>query len=1353
MKKLLKIILFGLAGLTLVGVAAIIFLTSSPGESWIRDWLEGKLTEEVGLPVHIGALETNLWTHVQIDTLRVGPSADSTQPPVLYVGHIYVGYSIPKLLGNDITLSSLTIDSVAVGVRRDSLGQFGIPALDTPSKASSDTAASSGSLCVDTLSLNRLAFNFADQQIPLSVELNGARMTGGDRGECALLGRFTAVNVKAVYDRLALDFSNIEVIASFDGKVVDLNKMVADCEGIHLAADGEMNLADEEKNNLHFSAEGSLGRLAEAVATAFDLPHVSAGQFSADIQYQGAFDNPRVTARAEASDLGYQQMAVRSAKLKAAYNADTVVVDTFELATFDGLMAGSGRGLLDSAGTFAIESGLDRISLVSLWQALYGEQSPYRGTVSGRVKAGGEINDITSWTGEASLSARNLSYHDKAVPDLTCAVVMKSGRTSLALQHGVDTIRVDLALRADSLQAKFDISMPDITALARFADQPDLSGGLWAEGEISGSYDNPSARATMRGSSISYRNLPVDSLRASVTYRDSLLTVGELTFDGHLDSVAGGRAVFGFDSLGGAASYSGRFVGSLDSLTGVINATFQNTRYGSQGVDRLSLQAALDASMISITSLEVARGELGARMTAAYDTSEAAGSFDVSLYHVSSSEEENEATPTDSTVVRRDDFGAIKGEFTLQNYERVTASVQGRGLWLGLYGLVTEDTLVIDGDADFDLSLEGPYLTPEGSLRATARGVDVSGYNIDSLRTRVALAGAVVTLDSLVSYTLGQTLQASGRIALVKSSDGIYELTDSAEVTAQISTDGFDLSMIQSLALPGGELAGRVSASLAIDGTLAEPHVEGWLKAEKGRVLLEGASLPLESIGLSLIFADSVFTIETASAMVSDRPVTAVGTFTTADYRSAAIALNVAVGELGRLVVDGTLSLSQLNVQITSDSLNLAVAQPMITEVDSLAGRLGCRMKISGSTEAPEIEGSLHIAGLSFLMPRHFLHISGGYADARFEAGRLTLDSAGCVLNGGTVTASGIISHDHYKLTDINLSLQALGVALAEPDMYTAAIDSASLSYGKQQENYVLEGDIVLGESRLTVGLRPTSILPWVQSIETVDMEYPDLIARTRLDVRIRESNNLWVDNNLANIRLRAELGVIGTPVRPNFTGLVQIEEGHLLYLDRRFRVDEGTIYFNDPTRFNPDVNLNAVTEVTTYRRTAAENYKVYIKAEGLLDQLQYGLYSEPPLDKPDIVALLTLGATRTELAGGGEGNGESGLTEVLKERAAMLTSERVSGYLSRQAGSLFGFDKFTIQGNLFKFDDSWGPQLVASKSLSKRLDVTYSTNVGHLNDQSVRLGYRLTRRFILQGETDRQGNSGLDLKYGFTFK
>ncbi len=146
-------------------------------------------------------------------------------------------------------------------------------------------------------------------------------------------------------------------------------------------------------------------------------------------------------------------------------------------------------------------------------------------------------------------------------------------------------------------------------------------------------------------------------------------------------------------------------------------------------------------------------------------------------------------------------------------------------------------------------------------------------------------------------------------------------------------------------------------------------------------------------------------------------------------------------------------------------------------------------------------------------------------------------------------------------------------------------------------------------------------------------------------------------------------------------------------------------------------------------------------------------LESQPPLDNIDIVALLTLGATRRQLASRGPEGKEPGLGSVLVERATMLSSRRVAGYVSGKVGTFLGFDEFSVEGNLFQFDRSWGPQLVASRRISERMELTYFTTVGRLNDQNIRLAYQLSRRISLEGQTDRRGRALLSLKYGIRFK
>jgi len=1037
--------------------------------------------------------------------------------------------------------------------------------------------------------------------------------------------------------------------------------------------------------------------------------------------------------------------------LEAKYHDDLLRVDSLRATMLGGTIRGDIGTVLDSLGATSLNVTIDRLGLSPLWQSIYAEPSPYRGTLNGRISAQGHVSDFTSWTIEAAIAGEDLHYMNRSIPDLQCFAKSVWGITGLSILHGSDTINADLELAEDSLRGTFEVTVPDLTALARFLDQPELSGYLWAKGTIDGTYSNPAFRSTVDGSRISCRNFPVDSIHAELSYEDSSFSVIDFVCEGRLDSVDSQHPPFGIDSLAGSVAYECRLRGPLDSLWGDILAHVDKPAYGSYAIDSLSAAATLNGSRLTITELSASRGGLGALLRATYDTSAASGSFDLLLHRIPSPFDSG-VEPAGSSLEARGDFGSIHGEFALGARSNLSATVHGQGLWLGLLSMVTDDTTVTDGEMSFDLAVDGPYLTPEAVLSATARSVRISEYQIDSVSTHLRLDEESLSLDSLIFYALNHRLRATGRLELGSSPDGLFEITDSASVTAELSTEGFDLSVLGDLMLPDGELAGTVSAYLRVRGTVAVPRLDGWLTAENSRILLAPGSLPLENVGLSLLFADSILTIDSATGTVSNMAVAASGSVMSSTYQSASVDLNVNVGALGKLTVDGSLSDTSLNLQVLSDSLNLAVFQPFMVELDSLAGRLSCRMLISGRPAAPEVDGSLQISALAFQMPRHHTKLADGYAEVRFDRNRVILDSALASLNNGRVAASGVFVHDQGTPVDLGLTLWAGSMTLQDPETYIIKVDSAALTYGKRQESYVLDGDIVLGETRLTAGFRPTVILPWVQTLETVDLELPELVARSRLDVRIRESDNLWVDNNLARIRLRAELGVIGTALRPNLTGLLQVEEGYLLYLDRRFRVNEGSVYFNDPARFNPDINLDASTEVTVYRRTAAEPYTVYIKAEGLLDQLQYGLYSEPPLDQPDIVALLTLGATRTELTGG-EGEAGSGITGVLKDRAAMLTSQRVSGYLSRRAGSLFGFDEFTIQGNLFQFNNAWGPQLVASKHLSRRVDLTYSTTVGHLNDQTVRLGYRLTPRFSLQGETDRQGRAGIDLKYGFTFK
>ncbi len=494
--------------------------------------------------------------------------------------------------------------------------------------------------------------------------------------------------------------------------------------------------------------------------------------------------------------------------------------------------------------------------------------------------------------------------------------------------------------------------------------------------------------------------------------------------------------------------------------------------------------------------------------------------------------------------------------------------------------------------------------------------------------------------------------------------------------------------------------------------------------------------------------ADSVLVINQFSGLIQQNPFDIHGFIHAVppDYLNTDLFINFT--NFGGASLSGTASKERLDFEISVDSFNLSVLEPLLPGIKELKGTADCRIGIGGSPEDPVITGKMYMSQINFrqkLIPEPF---SNGIVKVSFDNDRVIVDSAFIKLGQGSIFAAGELKHDMAQIVDIDFNIIVDSIRLLQPKEYLFTVISVNLKYTKPGDDFLLDGDIVLGDTHLLYGFRPQSILPWVQSVEQTELDLPEFLMQTKMNVRIRESNKLWVDNNLAKIRLRANLGIIGSPYKPNFSGRVNIEEGYILYLDRRFNIETGDILFYDPMQFNPEINLKAKANITSYRGMQSTSYDVIFSAIGLLDELQIALYSEPPLEKPDIIALLTFGSTRSQLAGR-----DADTKGILKERAEMLTSERISSYISRKAGSFLGLDEMTVEGNIFRSDRNGGPQLLASKMISKRARLTYTTTVGHLNDQSIRLDYYLSRRFSLMGQTDRIGRSSIDLKYGVRFR
>jgi len=1336
-KRMLKIVSVIVAAGVLLILVALLFLSSSPGENIIKTRIEKTVGEQTGLKISIGKLETNLFSRVQVNETAVLSSSPAVPDSLLYADKIKVTYSILDLLFGDTDLKSVTIDSVILNISVDSLGNYGIPVLDTAEKAVTEKEESSFSISVDSMVLSNVNATYSDKRIPIDICLYNLSTRINGQGNAEYLGSLSVDSISTRYEDQPVLTRNLNCDFSWDGTMLTLSS-TAGIEGLDLNVGAALRLPQLDDLSLNALITGDPSGVLDIIRTGYDLPQIEMSNIAIDINARGSLESPEIDIEASSSRSRVENIDLDSFRLYAGYASGTVKLDTLIVESLGGRIQGSGLLSLQDTSSVDIDLRIEDVELAELWRPVYDEESPFTGIIRGSVRAKGRTDAFAGWNVKGNLNISRLFYLGHSADKMNIDFSVDNDIARLVLVHAEDTVQTRVVLKNGNIDGEFYANIPKISSISRFVDIPDLKGSIAAEGTFNGSLDNPAITIHLKGDGISYQNFPIDSVIGDLHYRDKSIIIDSLRLSGRRPEEAMFQSILGIDSLRGRFEYSCDVRGSTDFLEGGISAKIFSLGYSGYDIDSIFTSASVSGSKIRLDSLIINYPDLVVESSGSYDTVTSSGTLRTNIFSGSSNEEK----------IGR---GAVLTDFSLPRHNNMRINVDCDSIWVGLLKYFTEIETPESGLLKMSLAFEGDAASPTGNMTAEAYSIKHPSYEIDSVLVTANLDGNHFYMDKFQLFAYGNSISASSGIYFERGPDGRLTLGENSAFYGELMADSIDLSILEPYAAPVGKLDGVSSADIAWDGTLKKPGVTGRIDIADGYLSLAERSTPLENIHLGLGLSDSLISIDSASFYSAGTPVSAKGMVKYDLKGNYDIRASMSVHDIGLLSAEGRIVKDNLDLRLFSDNFQLYIFTPFLALADSLGGELESEVLVKGTMAVPEITGFIKIADFSLHSSSLLLSIKSGLADLKFDRSRVDIDSLYADINGGSMNITGYVIHDAETLKDIDIKLKATNPLYQKSGEYKTTLQSAELTYNRKEDQYILDGDISFGESRLQARFPLKSILPWARSVETVEYEMPEMLAGTRLNLRVRENNDLWIDNNLANIRMKAEIGVIGTPARPIPTGFENIQEGYLIYLDNKFEVEKGEVFFSDPLKFNPEISLLAKTEVTEYQRTVAEKYTIYIKVEGDLENLRPDIYSEPPLDKTDIVSLLTLGSRRSRLTGNGENQG--GIKNVLVERASRLTSTRVSGYISEKVTSIFGFDEFTVEGNLFAFDNSWGPRLVASRRISKKLELTYSTTVGHLNEQGVRVGYKLTPHISIQGETDQAGKSGIDVRYGLKFK
>lgn len=416
-------------------------------------------------------------------------------------------------------------------------------------------------------------------------------------------------------------------------------------------------------------------------------------------------------------------------------------------------------------------------------------------------------------------------------------------------------------------------------------------------------------------------------------------------------------------------------------------------------------------------------------------------------------------------------------------------------------------------------------------------------------------------------------------------------------------------------------------------------------------------------------------------------------------------------------------------------SSSLSPLKALSKKIGYMKGDANFTLSVKGAWEKPEINGGMDISNAAFGLRDYSTYISSVNGSMYMEEDRVVLKGMTGKIGGGNVSASGVVYLSAFRIKRFYLEAKLADVtATISKDFYVNF--DGDLLYKGTMDKMSIVGDIKINRARDKESLEWRSWLYSSKSVEKPKVEGSPL-ERADLNVRIKGSENISIDNNIARapIKIAGEMLVKGTVSKPVLFGRIESSEGYAYFRNNEFKIISAGVDFVDPNRIKPVINLTAETTV--------KGYRIRLNLEGQMDRFSLSLSSEPHLEDNDILSLLTSGQVGKQLKGNiGAGEATSFLTgkiqDVVEERLRTIT----------------GIDRFQVDPSVSSTTGTVGPRVTVSKRLiGERLFVTYANLLGTTEEQVIKVEYFLDKNLSLVGLRDETGSLGGDVRYRFEFK
>ena len=627
--------------------------------------------------------------------------------------------------------------------------------------------------------------------------------------------------------------------------------------------------------------------------------------------------------------------------------------------------------------------------------------------------------------------------------------------------------------------------------------------------------------------------------------------------------------------------------------------------------------------------------------------------------------------------------------------KHLQAHLQGNQIRLSNLKSVQDAHTPLDGILTFSADANGTAEEPGLVAHLALANATYQGSPIGQLQADVHSDHDMVYLTAN-SKLLDTTLQATGQVQL----KGDYPLQAHATFT--------DLDVAPVLKLTGSTLDATSNANgeLTLSGPAKKPQaLAGSLSINALTFKVQGLDFASEG-PIRATLAAGLVTLQQVHITGPETNLTASGTVQV--FNPDGSPMPAAGGRIS-VKADG--------------SVNVALAHRINPEIIA-SGAVTLDVSASGTTAKPILGGHVTFANTNLAyaeIPNGLSNLNG---TATFTENRLVVNNLTGYSGGGLIKVNGFVQFRDGLYADLTVTAQAVRVRYYG----VSATANASVHLQGNGDGASLGGSVLITRFGLAQSFDFGSIAGGASDV-SAPPDPDSLLNKIGLDIHVQSSPALDFQNSYARLAGTVDLSIRGTAAVPSILGKITLNDGSATFNDTKYQLERGTIYFNNPIRIDPIVDIDATARV--------ENYDVTIGVHGTAKNPKLTYRSEPPLSQADVFNLLALGRTQEEAAIN---------TQQLQQQGQDPTTNALLGgalnaTVSNRVNKLFGGSgKVKIDPAYVGSLGTSSARITVEQQLTPKITVTFATSVNASTQQLISAQYQVSDNVSIVATRDENG-------------